>query len=67
MENKKIGSGKAQPTHDAGHNVLEAVKPFAVFGAKALGVLASALVHIVKNIPKPDDYKKAKNDKVIKI
>jgi hypothetical protein len=69
MEDKKIGTGKAEATHNSNHNVIEVMKPFVSFGVKALTLLGSVLVHIVKNIPKPQDHKQApkKNGKVIKI
>lgn len=67
MEKKKIGTGKAETTQHNSHNALEVMKPFAKYGVKALGTLASALVYIVKNIPKPDDHKPRKSDKIIKI
>jgi hypothetical protein len=67
MENKKIGTGKAEATHHTSHNAVEVMKPFVTFGVKALGLLATALVHIVKNVPKPDDNKAQGNNKVIKI
>jgi hypothetical protein len=69
MDNKKIGTGKAEAAHNSNHNVIEVMKPFVSFGVKALTLLGSVLVHIVKNIPKPHDHKQApkKNDKVIKI
>jgi hypothetical protein len=69
MDSKKIGTGKAEATHDSKHNVIEVMKPFVIFGVKALTLLGSVLVHIVKSIPRPHDHKPApkKNDKVIKI
>jgi hypothetical protein len=69
MNNKKIGTGKAEAVRNSSHNVIEVMKPFVIFGVKALAVLGSVLVHIVKNIPKPHDHKQApgKNNKVIKI
>lgn len=69
MDSKKIGTGKAEATRSSDHDVIEVMKPFVSFGVKALGLLGSVLVHIVKNIPKPHDHKPApkKDDKVIKI
>ena len=69
MDNKKIETGKAEATPNSGHNIVEVMKPFVKFGVKALGLLGSVLVHIVKSIPRPDDHKQApnKNDRVIKI
>jgi hypothetical protein len=43
------------------------MKPFVKFGFKALGIMAGALVAIVKAIPKPYDDKPPESSKVIKI
>ncbi|WP_374951459.1 hypothetical protein [Mucilaginibacter sp.] len=68
MEPKKIGKGKADATHHNANNIVEVMKPFVGFGIKAIAVLGSALVHIVKNIPKPADEKQpVKSNRVIKI
>lgn len=69
MENKKIGHGKATVTHSNGHSVVEVMKPFVHFGVKAMAVIASALVTIVRNIPKPEaeQPKANKNKRIIKI
>jgi hypothetical protein len=68
MDSKKIGTGKAEATHNSNHNVIEVMKPFVNYGVKALTLLGSVLVHIVKSIPKPHDQPAPrKNDKVIKI
>ncbi|MBD1394483.1 hypothetical protein [Mucilaginibacter glaciei] len=68
MQQKKIGRGKAEAAKNNDNGLIETMKPFVTFGVKALAVLGSALVHIVKNIPKPEDHRPAnKNDKVIKI
>jgi hypothetical protein len=69
MEKKNIGSGKAQATHSNDHNVLEAMKPFVSFGVKAMAVIGSALVTIVRNIPKPEVHtsKPKKDGRIIKI
>jgi len=69
MENKKIEAGRAGVKPNNGGNVIEVMKPFVKFGVKALGVLGSVLIHIVKNIPRPDHDKPAskKSDRVIKI
>jgi hypothetical protein len=69
MEKKKIGTGKAQPTHSNNHNALEVMKPFLHFGVKAIAVIGAALVTIVRNIPKPEAEKpKNKRDgRIIKI
>ena len=69
MDNRKIGTGKAQAAPRSSHSLIHVMKPFVGFGVKALTLLGSVLVHIVKNIPKPDDHKQPqnKNEKVIKI
>jgi hypothetical protein len=69
MEKKKIGTGKAQATHSNNHNALEVMKPFLSFGVKAMAVIGSALVTIVRNIPKPeaDKAKPKKDGRIIKI
>ena len=67
MATKKIGSAKREVKHDATHGVIETMKPFVNFGVKAMALLGTALVHIVKNVPKPDSHPRSKNDKVIKI
>ena len=68
MTNKKIGTGKTTVKHDDGHGVVEVMKPFVTFGVKAMTLLGSALVHIVKNVPKPDNHtSRSKKDKIIKI
>ncbi|RCH54137.1 hypothetical protein DJ568_14755 [Mucilaginibacter hurinus] len=38
-------------------SVWQEVKPFVKFGFKALGIMAGALIAIVKAIPKPTDDK----------
>jgi hypothetical protein len=52
---KKIGNVKkeVQPAH----NTWEVMKPFVHFGLKATGLIASTLITIVKNIPRPDGHK----------
>ncbi|TSD67483.1 hypothetical protein FFF34_008850 [Inquilinus sp. KBS0705] len=67
MERKKIGTNKAAVKHSEGHGVIEVMKPFVHFGVKAMAFLGSALVHIVKNVPKPDSKPTRKNNKIIKI
>ena len=67
-EIKKIGKHKTdvQAPHN---NAWEIMKPFVHFGVKATGLIASTLITIVKNIPKPADHKKTtgKGNKIIKI
>ena len=68
---KKIGQGavkKPVSKLDTLHDTWTVMKPFVHFGVKAMQVIGSGLVFIVKHVPKPDDHKpKSKNDKVIKI
>lgn len=67
QDNKKIGTGN-NTTPDVLHDTVQVMKPLVKFSIKALGLLGTVLVHIVKNIPKPDSVKApSKNDKVIKI
>lgn len=68
MEQKKLGKGNNQPARNNDHGIIETMKPFVTFGLKAMAVLGSALIYIVKNIPKPGSHQPSrKNDKVIKI
>jgi hypothetical protein len=64
---KQIGKGNTEvkPVH----STWEVMKPFVHFGLKATGLIASALITIVKNIPKPDNHNQpdGKRNKVIKI
>ncbi|MBK0378625.1 hypothetical protein [Mucilaginibacter segetis] len=69
-ENKQIGTGKAETTRQNGESLVQVMKPFVKFGVLAVGVLASALITIVKHIPKPDtghSAKRGKDNRVIKI
>lgn len=45
------------------------MKPFLLFGVKAIAVIGAALVTIVRNIPKPeaDKPKNKKDGRIIKI
>jgi hypothetical protein len=68
MANKKIGTAKQEVNRDATAGVIGTMKPFVNFGVKALAVLGTALVFIVKNIPKPEGAKpKSKDNRVVKI
>jgi hypothetical protein len=64
---KKIGNSKNEVQN--AHNAWDVMKPFVHFGFKATGLIASTLITIVKNIPRPDNHKptERKNDKIIKI
>ena len=64
---KKIGKNETEVQN--AHSAWEVMKPFVRFGLKATGLIASTLIAIVKNIPKPDSSKQPqhKNDKIIKI
>ncbi|RWY51082.1 hypothetical protein [Mucilaginibacter gilvus] len=69
MEKKKIGTAKAPAARSNDHNALEVMKPFLSFGLKAMAVIGSALVTIVRNIPKPENHtsKPKKDGRIIKI
>jgi hypothetical protein len=56
-------------TMDTLHDTVTIMKPFVVLSIKALQVIASALVLIIKNIPKLEEHQAAtpKGNKVIKI
>ncbi|MEO6149933.1 MAG: hypothetical protein ABIN95_01335 [Mucilaginibacter sp.] len=54
-------------THHTEVGVWQEVKPFVKFGFKALGIMAGALVAIVRAIPKPSDDKPSTNTKIINI
>jgi hypothetical protein len=64
---KKIGNAKTEV--QPAHNAWEVMKPFVHFGLKATGLIASTLITIVKNIPRPDSHKQPerKDNKIIKI
>jgi hypothetical protein len=66
-EIKKIGNNKA--TVQPAHNTWGLIKPFVHFGLKAIGLIASTLITIVKNIPKPNNHKhpERKDNNIIKI
>jgi hypothetical protein len=67
-EIKKAGKPNpdVQPSHS---NAWEVMKPFVHFGIKASGLIAGALVTVIKNIPRPKtkSTEHRKNDKIIKI
>ena len=67
-EIKKAGkpNPKVQNTHS---NAWEVMKPFVHFGIKATGMIAGALVTIIKNIPRFETKSthSRKNDKIINI
>ena len=70
MEQQKIGHRKEVKQVsklDALRDTWIVMKPFVKFSIQAMKVIAHALIFIVKNIPKPDDHKSSKNDKIIKI
>jgi hypothetical protein len=64
---KKIGKGNTEIKHE--HSTWEVMKPFVNFGLMATGLIATALITIVKNIPKPDKHKQPerKDNNIIKI
>ncbi|MEN0053673.1 MAG: hypothetical protein AAGC65_08385 [Mucilaginibacter sp.] len=67
-ELKRAGktNADAQTTHS---NVWQVMKPFVNFGIKATGLIAGALVTVIKHIPKPETKSThhRKNDSIIKI
>jgi hypothetical protein len=67
-EIKKTGKHNPEVQHAYG-NAWEVMKPFVHFGIKAAGFIASTLITIIKNIPKPGNQKATgrKNDRIIKI
>ncbi|AMR33828.1 hypothetical protein A0256_21500 [Mucilaginibacter sp. PAMC 26640] len=69
MEKKKIGTGNSTAARRNDQGFVETMKPFVHFGVKAMAVIGSALVTIVRNIPKPEAEKpKASKDRrIIKI
>jgi len=68
-DTKKIGKHDDKKSSYLTKENWEVMKPFVHFSAKALLVLGSALLAIVKFIPKALDHKpeKQKGDRVIKI
>ena len=67
---KRIGNQpKEKPvsTIDTLHDTWTVMKPFVHFSVKAMKLLAHALIYIVKHVPKPEEHKPGKSDKVIKI
>jgi len=67
---KRIGTQpKEKPvsTMDTLHNTWVVMKPFVHFSVKAMKLLAHALIYIVKHVPKPEEHKSGKSNKVIKI
>ncbi len=63
---KKLNSGKNQ-MEEVRHYDFSVMKPFVKFGIGAMGVLAHALIGIVRNIPKPHQEEPKRSDKIIKI
>jgi len=49
--------GKRETEVQNAHTAWEVMKPFVRFGLKALGLIAGALIAIIKSIPKPDSHK----------
>lgn len=67
---KRIGNQpkeKTVSTMDTLHDTWVVMKPFIHFSVKAMKLLAHALIYIVKHVPKPEEHKPAKGEKVIKI
>ncbi len=63
---KQLNTGKANLSQPH-HYDLSVMKPFIRFGIGAMGVIGHALIGIVKNIPKPHDDDRGKNDRIIKL
>ena len=66
---RKIGQGPKKETvtrMDTSRDTWRVMKPFVHFSVKAMQVIASGLIFIVKHIPKPHD-EGDKDDKVIKV
>lgn len=63
-------AGNPNPYVQTGHgNAWEVMKPFVHFGIKATGLIATTLINVIKNIPKPETKSTPhrKNDRIIKI
>ena len=67
-QRKKIGTGQPIQQSTFKQN-WEVMKPFVYFSVKAMGVIAGALVSIVKLLPMlaPKDDKPKKDDRIINI
>jgi hypothetical protein len=59
---KKMGKHNPEVQYTYG-NAWEVMKPFVHFGIKATGFIASALITIIKHIPKPDNQKVTEREK----
>ena len=66
--NKKLGTSKPVEQSTMKQN-WEVMKPFVYFSVKAMGVIAGALISIVKLLPMlaPKDDKPKKDDRIINI
>ena len=63
-------AGKRNPDMQTSHsNAWEVMKPFVHFGIKATGLIAGALITVIKNIPRPEtkSTEGRKSDRIIKI
>ena len=67
-EIEKAGQTNAE-VHHTPNNAWEVMKPFVRFGVKATGIIAGALITIIKHIPKPEtkSTNHRKSDSIIKI
>ncbi|HVW98640.1 MAG TPA: hypothetical protein VHA56_21915 [Mucilaginibacter sp.] len=67
---KQIGRKPEEKTvskMDTLHDAWSVMKPFVKFSVKAMKLLTHALIYIVRHIPKPEESKPGKKDKVIRI
>ena len=69
MATKYYLDGKVHtvPASDKSGSLWHEMKPFVKFGFKALGIMAGALIAIVKAIPKPSADEDKKDIRVIKV
>lgn len=70
MARKNVNKiGKRETEVQTAHNAWEVMKPFVRFGLKAMGLIAVALIAVIRSIPKPDGSKhpEHKDNKIIKV
>lgn len=61
--------GKRETEVQTAHNAWKVMKPFVRFGLKAMGLIAVALIAVIRNIPKPNSSKhpEHKDNNIIRI
>jgi len=64
--NKQIGPSERNIQEVRRHN-WEVMKPFVKFSLTALSIIGYALIAIIKHIPKADEHKEQKGNKLIKL